>query len=218
MKMEIVTELLQKAGFQRTSHPISTPLVVHAVAGAGKTTLLKALLAAGLNVCSPALHTGNTLLGARVNKVPTGEDFAIDEYLKFETLPACQVVLADPCQYPSPALTAHYVSYFTHRLGKATTELIQRYLPIPIQSSKEDVVEIHDLFVGEPEGQIISIQEDTRDLAIAHGLSPLRVCEAQGKEFPIVTVLSSQQLTEVPAHQLYIALSRHSKKLILLCR
>jgi hypothetical protein len=218
MKMEIVTELLRKAGFQRTTHPISTPLVVHAVAGAGKTTILKALLQSGFTVCSPALHAGNTLLGARVNELPSGEEFAVDEYLKFDTLPACQVVFADPCQYHTPALTAHYVSTVTHRLGRATTELLQRFLPITINSTKEDVVELQDLFVGEPQGQIIAIQEDVRELAIAHGLYPLRVCEAQGKEYPVVTVLSSQPLSEVPAHQLYIALSRHTEKLVVLCR
>lgn len=42
--MDRLIDLLTANGYSRTDHPISKPLVIHAVAGAGKTTLIRQFL------------------------------------------------------------------------------------------------------------------------------------------------------------------------------
>nr|BDX36171.1 triple gene block protein 1 [Plantago asiatica mosaic virus] len=219
--MDVVVTALTTNNFQRTSTPISKPLVVHAVAGAGKTTLIQNLLPDHSNLSAQTAGTPQppNLTGAFIRKLTCPESNKInllDEYVALQPLKGSwDVVLADPLQHSGPALRPHFVKSVSHRLCPETTKLISKLIcPCTSSRSENSTIQFSGLFDGPLLGTIIALDSTTQALLRAHKAPFLCPTAALGLEFDVVTVVSSQPLEEVQDKVgLYVSLSRHRHQL-----
>nr|BDX36181.1 triple gene block protein 1 [Plantago asiatica mosaic virus] len=219
--MDVVVTALTANNFQRTSTPISKPLVVHAVAGAGKTTLIQNLLPDHPNLSAQTAGTPQppNLTGAFIRKLTCPEPNKInllDEYVALQPLKGSwDVVLADPLQHPGLALRPHFIKSVSHRLCPETTKLISRLIcPCTSSRSENSTIQFSGLFDGPLLGTIIALDSTTQALLRTHRAPFLCPTAALGLEFDVVTVVSSQPLEEVQDKVgLYISLSRHRHQL-----
>nr|BDX36176.1 triple gene block protein 1 [Plantago asiatica mosaic virus] len=219
--MDVVVTALTANNFQRTSTPISKPLVVHAVAGAGKTTLIQNLLPDHLNLSAQTAGTPQppNLTGAFIRKLTCPEPNKInllDEYVALQPLKGSwDVVLADPLQHPGLALRPHFIKSVSHRLCPETTKLISKLIcPCTSSRSENSTIQFSGLFDGPLLGTIIALDSTTQALLRTHRAPFLCPTAALGLEFDVVTVVSSQPLEEVQDKVgLYISLSRHRHQL-----
>ncbi|AHA91820.1 TGB1 [Cassava Colombian symptomless virus] len=216
--MERIIEELNREKFIQVSNITEYPIVVHAVAGAGKTTLLHRLLKdLDLRICTTAQPSGFSILGRKISRFSISEPCDIlDEYPGAEHPKASKLLLADPFQYSANLSGAHFIKLHTHRFGKNTCALLNRIFNHHFTSDKEDSVVFAGLYQGEPIGQLITLEEETFNLCLNHQLTPLRPCELYGREYNEVTVLLSETWTHYPPHLLYLALTRHQTKLLIL--
>nr|BDX36186.1 triple gene block protein 1 [Plantago asiatica mosaic virus]BDX36191.1 triple gene block protein 1 [Plantago asiatica mosaic virus] len=219
--MDVVVTALTANNFQRTSTPISKPLVVHAVAGAGKTTLIQNLLPDHPNLSAQTAGTPQppNLTGAFIRKLTCPEPNKInllDEYVALQPLKGSwDVVLADPLQHPGLALRPHFIKSVSHRLCPETTKLISKLIcPCTSSRSENSTIQFSGLFDGPLLGTIIALDSTTQALLRTHRAPFLCPTAALGLEFDVVTVVSSQPLEEVQDKVgLYISLSRHRHQL-----
>ncbi|ARG47537.1 triple gene block protein 1 [Cassava virus X] len=216
--MDAILRELKQSGFVQIRNHLQNPLVVHAVAGAGKTTLLNKLAACSdLIIHSAAYPSGNSLSGNSVQiHNPSVTPDILDEYLLVPDYKASKLLIADPLQYSAKPPLAHFIKATTHRFGQSTCALLRSLLKIEVDSDRPDTVVISRFFEGEPEGAIIAFGEEAYHLISAHQLKPFRPCEVYGLSFPVVTVAFEQEVDKYPPHLVYLALSRHTEKLIIL--
>nr|WMX25969.1 TGB1 [Cassava virus X] len=216
--MDAILRELKQSGFVQVRDHLQNPLVVHAVAGAGKTTLLRKLASStDLVIHSAAYASGNNLSGNLIQiHNPSVTPDILDEYLLVQGYKASKLLIADPLQYSTKPPLAHFVKEETHRFGQATCDLLNSLLGIKVKSDRTDTVVIERFFQGEPEGTIIAFGDEAYNLITSHHLSPLRPCEAYGLSFPTVTVAFESEPSSYPPHLVYLALSRHTEKLIIL--
>nr|QCT25585.1 triple gene block 1 [Yam virus Y] len=199
-------------------------LVVHGVPGCGKTKLLKEIIEEfDFVVCFTAgSETYKSQLGSEISKVsedsvvPEGKIGILDEYNIFQgSLQKFKVLIGDPHQSIHKSLNCNLLNIESRRFGKETCSLLSN-LNFKVESRKEDRVRIENIFPSEPIGQVICLDSEVENLCTSYHLDYLTPCEAQGKTFKEVTVLTSTQLCEVPRVPLYIALTRHSELLLIL--
>ncbi|QGT76799.1 P2 [Citrus yellow mottle-associated virus] len=212
-------ELLSSKEFTRTKLPLSEPIVIHAIAGAGKTHLLEQYSRHNPSntFFTPLDNKSNSLLLSPFSSDCSSASF-IDEYPLCEIPPSAKYLLADPIQYlGNPNLRKpHYICPVSHRFGSQTAALLSS-LGIEAYSRKQDIVVSEDIFSFEPEGQVIACDPETQALARRHSLDFLRPCESIGRTFHTTTVLISDKLTpETLTKEIYIGLTRHTSKLIIL--
>ncbi|BBJ21447.1 triple gene block 1 [Dioscorea virus A] len=199
-------------------------LVVHGVPGCGKTRLLKEIIEEfDFVVCFTAgSETYKSQLGSEISKVsedsvvPEGKIGILDEYNIFKgDLQKFKVLIGDPYQSIHKSLSCNLLNLESKRFGKETCLLLSN-LNFKVKSQKVDKVKIENIFPSEPVGQVICLDSEVETLCKSYHLDYLNPCEAQGKTFKEVTVLTSTQLSKVPRVPLYIALTRHSDLLLIL--
>lgn len=213
-----LVELLSSQGFEKTALPISRPLVIHAVAGAGKTSLVNNFLASNLSVqvvtvgklpTSSLTYSENSVIDDNSIRI-------LDEYQSCSSRENFDVLLGDPLQGSSfPILTPHYVKHETHRFGTETCELLKA-IGVHVVSNKTDIVDVRGIVGSEPEGCVLTLDKAGKDYLSSFGVASKCPFEVLGETFDTVTVLLTERLSSYPRHALYVAFSRHSRKLILL--
>nr|UDF48724.1 triple gene block protein 1 [Cowpea mild mottle virus] len=222
--MNELLDILSEYNFERLGHRLSEPIVINCVPGAGKTHLIRTLIESSDNFV--AFTTGvpdaPNLTGKRIEHISkfknSGKLVLLDEYQNLPTLPeGLFAVFGDPLQSKNPILLpANFISYKSRRFGKNTAQLLQA-LDFKVHSDLEDEVIIKDIFIGEPEGQIICFEQEVIDLLRAHNLDFLTPCSCQGESFEVVTFVTTGSVSPDNKHEHLICLSRHKAKLIILC-
>ncbi|BAJ17498.1 triple gene block 1 [Lagenaria mild mosaic virus] len=217
--MNLFIEMLKENGFERTGLPLSSPLVVHAVAGAGKTTLIRKYLASNPN--SLAFTHGipdrrnleNRYLREFDSPVP-GFFCILDEYPGGEYKEKWDVLIADPLQHENEPMSPHFIKATSHRFGKNTEDLLTGLGFNLIGLKESDRVNISHIFGGPILGEVIALEPAARHLLLDHGLKPHCPRSVLGQEFTEVTVVSFKPLSQFKdSADLYIALTRHSETL-----
>lgn len=220
--MNSLINLLEESGYSRTPVPLTTPLVVHAVAGAGKSSLIRSFLSGNPN--ARAFTTGvpdtRNLLGASIQAFdpnPPSHTFNIlDEYPQGAGKGSFQALFADPLQHSniSSIRQPHFIKTTSHRLGPSTAELLTQ-LGFTVEGlGTAQVVSSEPIFGSTIKGQVIALDDLIADYLSAHRCPFKRPLQTLGAEFPVVTVLSSVPLREVCCKEhLYVALSRHTSEL-----
>ncbi|WVS18184.1 MAG: ORF5 protein [Hibiscus virus X] len=216
--MDQLIRLLEQHGFQRTSQPLTHPLVVHAIAGAGKTSCLRDLARASneFQITTQGLPLARDLDSAGSGTNPDAAIFILDEYQAADSWENFDVLIGDPLQgpertYPNP----HFTKARSFRFGRTTCALLQ-FLGIRAESDKEDQVVIRHPVGAEPEGQLIHLCSEGKNRFTQAGYSSLSPWEVLGATFPTVTLLLEKRIKEYPPHEVYIACSRHCERLVIL--
>ncbi|QYF50237.1 MAG: putative triple gene block protein 1 [Xinjiang alphaflexivirus 2] len=216
--------------FTRTRLPISKPIVVHAIAGSGKSTLIRQILtdlpnakAYTLGKPDPYTLQGNFIQHfARYKRGPLD---ILDEYavLPLAELENCfEFVFTDPYQSPSEdLLEPHFICEKTHRFSQSTCTLLNHTFSTNITTTRTepDNITFGDPFIVDPIGQIIAFQEDIYLLLCLHQAPYFKVKHIIGEQYPVVTLYLSTKISEIPEDQrylLFIALTRHTEKLLIL--
>nr|UZP17168.1 triple gene block 1 [Cowpea mild mottle virus] len=220
---ELLT-LLSKYNFTRLGHKLGDPIVVNCVPGAGKTTLIRELLASSDSFIAYSTVRADppNLTGRRIEKLPTelpkGKFIVLDEYQNLKDLPSgLFAVFGDPLQSLTPLnLPATFITTNTHRFGKSTCSILNT-LDFKIESSKEDLVVVEDIFKGELEGTVICFESEVASLLNRHAVEFLLPCEFQGETFKVVTFVTSGVINLSNKSKHLICLTRHSEKLKILC-
>jgi hypothetical protein len=220
----LIEKLNTIENLKRTPIEISNPIVIHCAAGSGKTTLIKRIIEENRNILKAYTTSKHTLSDC---SGPIIEEFKqnfepqahhiLDEY---PTLPKSitdkfGLILCDPYQYHCTPYQAHFTSNLSHRLGRNTTELLRNFGK-DIVGYKDDIVEVANIFEGEPEGQITCCEEEIIELLEAHQADFLTSEEILGKEFKTVTFVTSKSLVDLTDHKSYICLTRHTEKIKIL--
>nr|UOF93381.1 triple gene block 1 protein [Plantago yellow mosaic virus] len=218
--MNTVISLLEQFKFQRTKEPLSTPLVVHAVAGAGKSTLIRAALEADPSIRAythgvpdPPSLDANSILSFNPNP-PSHTTNLLDEYPVRDPPKAFACLLADPLQHTGVKKRPHFISRKSHRLGPSTAKLLAT-VGIHFEGAGPAILaSASGIFDAALFGKIIALDSTVGDLLRRHGVVFSFPHEVLGQEFPIVTVVSALSLPEVcDKESLYIACSRHTQEL-----
>nr|UCR98158.1 triple gene block 1 [Apple stem pitting virus] len=220
--METVLSLLNEFGFERTVEPLSDPIVVHAVPGSGKTTLIKQALirnhnieAVTFGVPEKANIHGTYIKKARQGQRGRGNYSILDEYLSGEYSTGFNCLFSDPYQNHGDCLRAHFIGRCSHRFGRQTVQVL-RDLGYNIASSKEDTVERKNIFqLVEPEGVIICLEKEVEDFLAWHRVEYKLPCQVRGATYDIVTFVHEKPLEELVGPDLFVALTRHRNKLVL---
>nr|UDF48718.1 triple gene block protein 1 [Cowpea mild mottle virus] len=221
--MNELLAILSDYGFHRLGHRLSEPIVVNCVPGAGKTHLINKLLENSDNFEAYTTSSPGqvNLTGKRIKHISdfqvSNKLILIDEYQNLKEIPeGAFAIFGDPLQASKPLnLPADFVCYTSRRFGKDTAALLS-LLGFRVQSDLEDEVVKEDIFLGEPEGQIICFETEVIDLLKAHNLEFLTPCTSQGKSFRTVTFITSGLITQENKHEHLICLSRHTSKLKIL--
>lgn len=221
--MDILTSLLTANGYNRTDHPLSKPLVVHAVAGAGKTSLIREFMKVHPAVNAQTHGTPDkpnlSRKMIRQYSIPKANHFNIlDEYCALPVKGSWDAVFADPLQHPDHALEPHFIKETSHRLGAQTCKLISDLGILIYPGAEDQPVVRKGVFEGELFGTVIALDQQIHDLAQRHGVRTFCPQATIGQQYPVVTVLSSNPLESVEdSTALYIALTRHTKELHVRC-
>nr|QNN26223.1 TGB1 [Peony betaflexivirus 1] len=219
--MNVLFKYLENSGFVRTNIELSEPIVVHAVPGAGKTTLLRKLIKneQGFEVHTSASADGPTLEGVGIEKQVKGNSgFRIlDEYITSSDYSGYNALFSDPIQNSKKGLPAHFVNYRSFRVPRSICHLINNKLKIPIVSDIEGVVTFEPFFGKDPTGVVIAIELDVIRYLSGYGINVKSPCEVRGLEFEEVSLFITQPLEALPIWEVFIALTRVKRKLIVRC-
>nr|WMX25327.1 triple gene block protein 1 [Cowpea mild mottle virus] len=220
---ELLT-LLSKYNFTRLGHKLGDPIIINCVPGAGKSTLIRELL--DTNDCFVAYSTVKAdppnLTGRKIEKlpanIPSGKLVILDEYQNLSAIPSgIFAAFGDPLQAScSLNLEAAFIATKTHRFGKRTCNLL-KLLNFTVHSDKDDEVVIESLFGGALEGTVICFEEEVVKLLRRHSVKFLLPCEFQGDTFEVVTFVSSGVVEGGNRSKHLVCLTRHSRKLKVLC-
>ncbi|AEP83727.1 triple gene block protein 1 [Cucumber vein-clearing virus] len=222
--MELVLDKLLDLGYIRSSLPLREHLVVNCVPGAGKTTFIRKLLTEEGNFAAfttgkpdPANVHGNWIRKWE-GKLDSSKINILDEYQNLTSIPeGFHILFGDPVQSCNPlVLPPHLTCTETKRFGKQTCELLNS-LGFQISSSLEDIVEIEDIYTGEPEGQVICCEREVANLLTAHNLDFLQIQDIIGATFEVVTFITSNSFPSSEKADHFRCLTRHSKRLKILC-
>ncbi|ACN58195.1 tgb1 [Potexvirus ecsallii] len=222
--MNTLVDTLVEAGFIRTHEPLSNPLVVHAVAGAGKSSLIRRLLETDATFRAftrgppdpPSLDA--TAIQAFQPNPPSHLFNILDEYPAGEVKGPWAALFADPLQHRAHPRRPHFIKRCSHRLSASTAALLTS-LGIPITGTGQgNFTSAHGVFEGPLIGKIISLDNHISLLLSNHSVPYATPDDVLGQEFPITTVISALPLHAVcDKVGLYIALSRHTSELHVLC-
>ncbi|ASE06181.1 TGB 1 protein [Euonymus yellow vein virus] len=220
--MEVLTRLLNENRFLRTLEPISKPLVIHACAGAGKSTIIRSVLnsvpgarAYTFGKADKKNLSGQFIESACCHPKPEASFRILDEYLVSDDGEEYDAVFCDPLQVKGTARRPHFICTTSQRFGWHTADLLRK-LGIELNSSKEDLVLIQPLFEGEPEGVILAWEPEVCALLDDHLVEFKKPSEVIGETFDCVSVITESLIDNVDFESLYVALSRHCEKLVVL--
>ncbi|AIZ76638.2 triple gene block protein 1 [Elderberry carlavirus E] len=223
--MDIIIELAEQYGFQRTKSKLVKPLVFHCVPGAGKSTFIRLLLAEipGSKAFTHGVADTPTICGLYIRDAKdieltsSGSALLLDEYTEFEELPTHTLAaFGDPLQSNKYApREPHFISDLTRRFGNQTV-LLLKSLGFNVRTEKVDTVVVEDIYAGEPEGQILCNEREVAALLCAHQLDYLFVDQLRGRTFDKVTYITAENS---PSDRVgsFQCLTRHTTKLKILC-
>jgi hypothetical protein len=221
--MEVLVSLLNKYNFSRLSSQLTLPIVVHSVPGAGKTSLIRELIATDSRFKAYTYGKADepNVRGAYIKAAIEGapeEEFAVfDEYIAGRHPAWAFAVFADPSQGGgAEVLRAHFVKLHSHRFGSATSKLLQ-VLGYEITAAGEDTVEIADIYSKDPEGVVVFHEEVIGALLKRHNVESFCINEVRGQTFECVTFVTAEQGPIVDRTLSFQCLTRHRKKLLILC-
>nr|ABV56204.1 ORF2 [Apple stem pitting virus] len=220
--METVLSLFNEFGFERTVEPLSDPIVVHAVPGSGKTTLIKQALlrnhnieAVTFGVTEKANIHGTYIKKARQGQRGRGNYSILDEYLSDEYSTGFNCLFSDPYQNHGDCLGAHFMGRCSHRFGNQTVQLL-RDLGYNIASSKVDMVEKKNIFqLIDPEGVVLCLEKEVEDFLKWHNVEYKLPCQVGGATYDTVAFIHDKPLENLVGPDLFVALTRHKSKLVL---
>nr|QQG34566.1 TGB1 [Dioscorea potexvirus 1] len=218
------------SNYTRTNLPITTQIVVHAVAGSGKTTLIKDFKRENPDYCSlfSTIENSDNFEGIKflnpteVNSSEShlGKLLILDEYLQApkELLGKFDVLLSDPYQSPHQALEPHFICNKSYRFGTQTCNLL-RSLGYNIESTSTtpEKITIARAFETEVIEPVIALEQEVVNLLEYNQVKSVSPCEVVGQQFTEVTlILNNNNLRELNPVLLYLALSRHREHLLIL--
>jgi hypothetical protein len=221
--MEVLVNLLNKYNFSRLSNQLTLPIVIHSVPGAGKTSLIRELIATDSRFKAYTYGKADepNVRGAYIRAAVEGvqeEEFVVfDEYIAGGHPPWAFAVFADPSQGGGAGiLRAHFIKLHSHRFGSATASLLKE-LGYEITATGEDSVEIVDIYSRDPEGVVIFHEEIIGTLLKSHGVECFCINEVRGQTFECVTFVTAEQSPFLDRTLSFQCLTRHRKKLLILC-
>nr|WAB21373.1 triple gene block protein 2 [Banmivirus BanMMV] len=218
--LEKLKQLIEDFGFSVTDSAITNRIVIHGVAGSGKSTLTKELAKdTNFNVVNILSKEEFNLAGQFISKsLVTLENKinVLDEYLAVDSHEGFQVLLVDPFQYKKKPYPANYIKNRSHRFKKELIPILSE-IGVELEVEEEGLEVIRgSAYEVEPEGQIISVEEDVSEYVEKHGLQVHNSSCVQGQEFEVVTLYHKKDLKELDRSEVYIALTRVKAKLKLL--
>ncbi|AIB00370.1 triple gene block 1 [Yam virus X] len=213
-----IVELFTAQGFERTSLPISTPIVIHGVAGSGKTRILEDVLdkfpvSVYSNIPKPKRFNGRNftekIAGALI----------VDEY-QLGFTDDNSILVGDCFQPGHISRPAHFLSLKSFRFGSVTAQHLSNILGLPVVGNSEiqDKIEVLPLFEAELEGAVFCSSEDTCNLLESHQVKHYHKDCVQGATFNTVTVVAEdRELSSLTIPERYVLQSRHRQTLRILC-
>ncbi|BAB56115.1 25K [Carlavirus latensaconiti] len=221
--MDVLTNLLNKYGFQRLHSKLSKPIIIHCVPGAGKSSLIRELLATDDRFIA---YTGGiadepNLCGRWIKKwegtAPLDRLVLIDEYTLLQELPDCFAAFGDPFQTNTNLVhPASFICKHSKRFGIATAALL-RDLGFDITAEGDDVVQISNIYEAEPRGVVVYFEEEVGCPLRSHCVEALHVSDIQGKTFEEVTFVTGECGPITSRVQSFQCLTRHRTFLHILC-
>nr|QIJ97115.1 Triple gene block protein 1 [Cowpea mild mottle virus] len=216
---ELISKLADN-NYIRLGSRLGSPIVINCVPGAGKTTLIRELIKESSNFAafSTVRADQENLIGRKIEKftgeLPKDKLVILDEYQNLSTIPkGVFAVFGDPLQSCKPSfLEADFISFKSYRFGKSTAKLLKT-LGFKVETDKEDIVSIENIFEGEPVGQVICFEEEVVTLLRNHSVEFLEPKDLQGLTFETVTFITTGSVTEANKHFHLICLTRHSNSL-----
>nr|WAB21338.1 triple gene block protein 2 [Banmivirus BanMMV] len=217
---EKLKQLIEESGFTATSNEIVDVIVIHGVAGCGKSTLTKELARdKNFNVVNALSNEEFNLEGQCIKRELTtfGDKInVLDEYLSVDCRQGFQVLLADPFQYEKTPLLANYIKKVSHRFKRELIPILLE-VGIEVEAEKEGLVVVKgSAYEIEPKGKIITTEEQVAKYVSSHGLNICFPNCVQGQEFDTVTFYHCADLKELKRAELYVALTRVRKELLIL--
>nr|QED43234.1 TGB1 [Garlic common latent virus] len=221
--MDVLVNKLLSYSFVRVSNKLSRPIIVNCVPGAGKSHLIRELLREDERFIAYTFGEDITETTDCITILRAPEDkpdcnfIIIDEYQlgdwqKFEPI----AIFGDPLQGSGVCVRPHFTTDLTQRFGSSTCSLLQS-IGFQIRSEKADICEIAEASKAELEGTVIACGPESEWLLKWYGVPCFRVCEVQGKTFDIVTLVTDHSVvTESNRRDLYLCLTRHRTKLLIL--
>jgi hypothetical protein len=221
--MDVFVNLLHKYKFERLVNHLTLPIVVHSVPGAGKTSFIRELISIDSRFSAYTYGKADepNLTGAYIRaaqgELKEQEFVVFDEYLAGEHPPWAFAVFADPSQGGNACvLRAQFVKKESHRFGTHTSDLL-RTLKFDIVASGEDIVEIADIYSKDPEGVVIFHELEIGNLLKAHGVESHCIQGIRGQTFEVVTYVTSENCPLSDRTLSLQCLTRHRRKLLILC-
>nr|BCW02936.1 TGB1 protein [Wheat virus Q] len=218
--MNTLVELLVAGGFEKQGSLAKGFIVVHAPPGSGKSTILREFLKLeeDFSVVTFGKPDNPNLEGRYIQKAEdfdTSRPFIVDEYLSGPFLEGGIAYFSDPFQNSGDCLVADYISRKSYRFGANTCHLLSE-LGWCVESSLQDVVIFGSSTEVDPEGLVLAVDTEVRDFVEGHGVDCLLPCAARGLETEIVTVYLVAGWRSRVSWQLYVCLTRHRRKLLIL--
>lgn len=210
MSTTLLINRLLSSGFQRTDFPISSPLIIHAVAGAGKTTLLRSLLPF-YHCSSPVLDQTLCFTGL-VLTAPNDETQILDEYQSLANPSAQVALIGDPLQDSTYQhnFKPHYIKFESFRVGPDVAAILQSV--VPIVGLGQTTLHTASAYSVDPEGEVLAFEPAVCDVLRAHHISPRHANSYRGLQWDVVTLYTESATPDLA--QFYLAATRATHKLI----
>lgn len=227
MKTEDLYQFLLTHSFQRTSQPLTHPLVVHGVPGSGKSHLIKTLIKdPTVQAYTAGAPYGHDLTQAGVLPISRYQPdrsrslIILDEYqiAPLETITNYTTLFGDPYQGPT-RLPAHYIKTTSHRVPRPICDFL-RAREFDIQGHADgSIITSHpyskELKPDALNGTVLHLGQISKTLTHRHNICSLDVHEVQGLEFDNVVVVY-HSTEKANRSDLYIACTRSRRQLTLI--
>nr|UVA86894.1 triple gene block protein 1 [Cole mild mosaic virus] len=221
--MDVFVKLLSDFGFTRLNSRLSCPIVVHCVPGAGKSTLIRKLLEldSRFEAYTGGVPDTPNLSGCWIRKwegnTTPGKLTVLDEYTHLSVVPEVFALFGDPVQSDTSAVRrADFTCNTSRRFGAATSGLLKE-LGWQVEATGTDVVQISDVFIGEPVGTIVYFEEEVGCLLKRHCVEALHLSEITGRTFTTVTFVTAENSPLSNPAAAFQCLTRHKEALHILC-
>jgi hypothetical protein len=143
----------------------------------------------------------------------TSKFIVIDEYLSGELDLVADAYFSDPFQNNSSFPEAHYINSVSLRVPREVCGWLRK-LKFEISSEVEGVISFQPFFGGDPEGVSICLEKEVFEYLKKFGVNCLTPCTIRGREFEVVTLFLSSDISELNRSELFVAATRAKSKLI----